>query len=213
MKETELTGILRTEDFGSAGSRRVLASGRIPAVIYGKKEPVHITLDSIEFHNKIRHFSESTLLEMKVGTKKHSVLMKAYQENVLRGEIYHVDFFEVTKGTALRTNVPLILEGNPEGARFGGVLEQVAFEVEVESLPKDLPRHIVVDVSALGLNESISVEEIPSIAGVTILTPGDYTVASVRSVREEVEEPAEDEDILEAVSDDDDSDEATDKSE
>ena len=44
-----LTAVERTEDFGSAGSRRVLRSGRIPAVIYGKHEHLHITLDAHEF--------------------------------------------------------------------------------------------------------------------------------------------------------------------
>ncbi len=46
MKDMKLAGEIRTEDFGSAGSRRVLAQGRIPAVIYGKIDPEHITLDA-----------------------------------------------------------------------------------------------------------------------------------------------------------------------
>lgn len=191
MKDTNLTGTLRTEDFGSAGSRRVLASGRIPAVIYGKgkMDPVHITLDAKDFQNKLRHFSESTLLTIKIGRKNHSVLMKDFQENVMLGKILHVDFFEVTKGEVLRTHVSIVLHGNPDGAKFGGVLEQVTHEIEVECLPKDLPEHIVVDVTKLGLNESIHVASLEVPEGVKILTNGETTVASVKGVKEVIAAP------------------------
>ncbi|PKL26274.1 MAG: 50S ribosomal protein L25 [Spirochaetae bacterium HGW-Spirochaetae-2] len=191
MKDTNLTGTLRTEDFGSAGSRRVLAAGRIPAVIYGKgkMDPVHITLEAKDFQNKLRHFSESTLLTIKIGRKNHSVLMKDFQENVMLGKILHVDFFEVTKGEVLRTHVSIVLHGNPDGAKFGGVLEQVTHEIEVECLPKDLPENIVVDVTKLGLNESIHVASLEVPEGVKILTNGDTTIASVKGVKEVIAAP------------------------
>jgi large subunit ribosomal protein L25 len=200
MKDTNLTGILRKEDFGSAGSRRVLATGRIPAVIYGKKDPVHITLDANEFQNKMRHFSEATLLSIKVGRKTHHVLMKDYQENVMRGTVHHVDFYEVTKGETLRTYVPVVLHGNPEGAKFGGVLDQVTHELEVECLPKDLPEHIVVDVTKLNLNESIHLGNIEVPEGVKFLAHEETTIASVKGVKEVVAAPeaeGEGEEVLE----------------
>ena len=53
-----------------------------------------------------------------------------------------------------------MLEGNPAGAKFGGILDQVTHELEVECLPKDLPESINVDVSGLNLNDSIQVEEL-----------------------------------------------------
>ena len=189
MKDTNLTGTLRTEDFGSAGSRRVLAAGRIPAVIYGKKESVHITLDAKDFQNKMRYFSESTLLTIKVGRKSHSVLMEDYQENVMRGQIQHIDFFEVTKGETLRTRVPVVLHGNPDGAKFGGVLEQVTHDVEVECVPSALPEHFTVDVTKLGLNESVLVGQLVLPEGVKVLTHADVTIANVKGVKEVVSAP------------------------
>jgi large subunit ribosomal protein L25 len=191
MNEVSLTGVLRKEDFGSAGARRIRASGRIPAVIYGKEEPVHVTLDTIEFNNILRRVSESTLLTLKIGRKKRLVLMKALQENVLLDQINHVDFFEVTTDEVLRANVPIVLEGNPEGAKFGGVLEQGAYEIEVECLPLDLPHNIVVDVTALGLNESITVGDLELPEGVKALTAEEGIIASVNIIREEVAEEDE----------------------
>ena len=189
MNEKQLTGTYRTEDFGSAGSRRLLRAGRIPAVIYGKNGNVHISLEAKDFTNKMRKFSESTLLTIKVDKVDHSVLMKDYQENVMKGTILHVDFFEVTKGSVLRTHVPVVLHGNPKGAKFGGVLEQVTHEIEVECLPADLPEAIQLDVSDLGINESLSVADIVLADTVRVLTNHEQTVASVKGVKEVVAAP------------------------
>lgn len=178
----------RTTDFGSAGARRALRSGRIPAVIYGKKkDPIHITLDSREFHNKVRFFSETALLSIEVGKAKHECLMKAYQENLMRGEIKHVDFYEVTRGQTLRTMVNISLTGTPEGVREGGVLEQVLYDVEIECLPKDLPEGIQADVSHLGMNEALHLKDVVFPDKVKLLSDLENAVAIVKAVREEVE--------------------------
>ncbi len=200
----------RTTDFGSAGARRVLRNKRIPAVIYGKKKnPIHITLDAREFNNKIRFFSETALLKIIVGKTKYECLMKAYQENLMRGEIKHVDFYEVTRGQALRTMVTLTLTGSPVGTHVGGVLEQVMHEVEIECLPKDLPDAIHADVSHLGLNEVLHLSEIVFPDKVKVLEELNRTVASVKAIKEEVvEEEDEEVAIISEASDEDEDDKA-----
>ncbi len=185
MSEKKLSAQFRTEDFGSAGSRRVLRSGRIPAVIYGKNTPVHITLDAKEFENKMRHFSETTLLTISAGDKEFDCLMKDFQEDLLRGAIRHVDFFEVTRGQVLRTHVGITLDGTPAGVRDGGVLEQILHEIEIECLPKDLPEVLIADVSGLKINESLQVGALAIPAGVKFLIDPDSTVATVKSIKEE----------------------------
>ena len=102
----------RTSDFGSAGSRRVLRAGRIPAVIYGKSntQPIHITLDAKEFTLKMRHFTDTSLLTINVGDKSYECLMKDYQDDLLHDQIKHVDFYQVTRGQKLRTEmVPVMV--------------------------------------------------------------------------------------------------------
>ncbi len=181
-----LTAVERTGDFGSAGARRLLRSGRIPAVIYGKNEHMHISLDAHEFTYKMRHFSETALLKITVGKKKHECLMKTYQEDLIRGQIKHVDFYEVTRGQALRTMISITLVGNPVGTREGGVLEQVLYETEIECLPKDLPETLHVDVSALALNHSLALSDVAMPQGVKLIDDGHRTVATVKAIRAEV---------------------------
>ncbi len=183
----------RTEDFGSAGARRLLRSGQIPAVIYGKKDPVHIALDAQEFTNKMRHFSETALLKIAVGRKHYEVLLKDYQEDLMRGVIKHVDFFEVTRGQTLRTLVSVVLTGSPIGTREGGVLDQVLHEIEIECLPKDLPDSIDADVSHLEINQTLHLRDMTFPDTIKVHEDLSRTVASVKGVKAEVLETAEDE--------------------
>lgn len=190
---------LRTEDFGSAGARRLLRTKRIPAVIYGKNDPVHIILDSREFTNKMRHFSETALLKISVGKKSYECLMKDYQENLMRGEIKHVDFFEVTRGQVLRTLVSIVLKGNPVGTKEGGVLDQVMHEVEIECFPKDLPAALEADVTSLKINQSLHLKDVVIPANVKVLDDLAKTVASVKGVKAEAVAPAAEEAVAVAA--------------
>ncbi len=183
-----LSAKTRTADFGSAGSRRLLRAGYIPAVIYGKQAPAHCAVVAKEFLMKKHHFTGSTIITLDVEGQKHMVFVKTFQENLLKGIVNHIDFYEVTAGEKVRTHVGIELVGNPVGVRNGGVLEQVLHEIDVECLPKDLPSIIQVDVSALDINDAVRVAQIVVADGVKIHTPEDETVATVKAVK--VEEPA-----------------------
>ena len=191
MSEKRLEAELRVSDFGTRGSRRLLRSGRIPAVVYGKEAPLHISVDARTFNNNRRGYGESTLITLDVkGEKTHEVFVKTYQEDLLRNVIHHIDFYEITRGQAVRTHVRIELTGTPAGVREGGVLDQVIHEVEIECLPKDLPEVLTLDVSALGMNESLKLADIKLSEGVKINDVLDATVATVKPVKVEVEAPA-----------------------
>ena len=191
MSEKKLDAELRTSDFGTRGSRRLLRSGRIPAVVYGKGEPLHISVDARTFNYNRKGYGESTLITLDVkGEKSHEVFVKTYQEDLLRNVIHHIDFYEITRGQAVRTHVRIELTGTPAGVREGGVLDQVIHEVEIECLPKDLPEVLTLDVSALGMNESLKLADIKLAEGVKINDVLDATVVTVKPVKVEVEAPA-----------------------
>jgi large subunit ribosomal protein L25 len=118
-----------------------------------------------------------------VGDKEYECLMKDYQDNLLKGIVQHVDFYEVTRGQLLRTFVTITLEGNPAGCRDGGVLDQVMYEVEIESLPKDLPETLVCNVADMQLNTVKHLSDIKIPAGVKVLDDLNKTIASVRTVK------------------------------
>lgn len=184
MSEKVVKGYKR-ETLGSSESRRIRREGKIPAVIYGKNEPMHISVDAKEFSTVVKTLSESSIITIKVGRKNHSVLIKDFQEAIIGDELMHLDFYEVVKGEALHTHVPVVLEGSSIGVKEGGLLEHVLHELEIECLPKDLPESIVVSINELGLNESIHVVSLDVPNGVKILTDSDRTVVTVVSKKEE----------------------------
>ena len=98
-----LSAKTRTADFGSAGSRRLLRAGYIPAVIYGKQAPAHCAVVAKEFLMKKHHFTGSTIITLDVEGQKHMVFVKTFQENLLKGIVNHIDFYEVTAGEKVRT--------------------------------------------------------------------------------------------------------------
>lgn len=188
-EQKKLSAKLRTSDFGSAGSRRVVRSGRIPASVYGKKgvAPVFVTVDAKEFISKRQTYTETTLINLEVeNAENHMVFVKDVQDNLLKNIIQHIDFYEVTFGQLLRTNVRIELTGTPVGVRDGGVLDQISYDVEIECYPRDLPESIKADVSSLAVNETLRVKDLTIPSEIKVLTDAETTVASVRMVKEEV---------------------------
>ena len=190
MEQKTLKAHLR-KAFGSADSRRQRRNGRIPAVIYGHSEPKGLTIDAHEFNTKFMTISESTIINLQVDGESHDVLIRDYQEDTISGAITHVDFYEIERGKALRTNVSLHLTGAAVGVREGGILESFVHELEVECLPKDLPESIDVDITALEIGHSIHVRDIAAPPGVQILNSPDHVICAIAHKRVEVEAVAE----------------------
>lgn len=175
---------------GSAESRRIRKSGRIPAVIYGRSgKSISIDLDAVEFVSGTKGISESTIVKVDVDGKSYDAFVKASQRNIIDGSILHIDFYEVESGVALRARVTIVLHGNPIGVREGGMLENPLHEVEVECLPKDLPERVEIDISNLKANQSIHVRDIPLADGVRLISNPDQVVALVKFAKVE-EAPA-----------------------
>jgi large subunit ribosomal protein L25 len=175
------------QEAGSAASRRIRRSGRIPAVLYGRTgKSIPLDLDALEFVRGTKNISESTIVKVEVDGKSYDAFVKDAQRNIIDGNLLHVDFYEVESGVVLRAKVSLHISGNPIGVREGGILEKPLHEIEVECLPKDLPERIEVDVSSLNVNQSLHVRDIPLGEGVRLVSAPDQVVALVKFAKAEV---------------------------
>ncbi|MFP4643393.1 MAG: 50S ribosomal protein L25/general stress protein Ctc [Spirochaetales bacterium] len=189
MEAKSLTAEIR-EARKKGAARKLRRQGRIPAVVYGHEESIPVSIDAQEFTREFKHISESTIITLEAGEKTFDVLIKDYQVDVLKNRVLHLDFFEITAGQSLTTHVPVHVHGSPVGEREGGILEHPLYEVEIECLPKNIPEDLKVDVSNLGIGDSIHVSDIAVPEGVKILTSEDQIVALV-SAPQAAEEPAE----------------------
>jgi len=173
---------------GKTVAGRLRSNGKIPAVIYGHTTPTAITVDAREFRNAFRRITENTIVELHMPDGVHEVLVKDYQRDNLTGQVLHVDFYEFERGKALRTRVPVRLDGNPVGVKEGGILEVLLHQLDVECLPRDLPEEITMDISELALDRAMHVSNLVLPEGVKSLIPGDQVVCLVahRKAEEEV---------------------------
>jgi large subunit ribosomal protein L25 len=171
---------------GSGDARRLRRSGRIPAVIYGrKKDAISIDLDAKDFANGTKGISESTIVKVEVDGQIHEAFVKDTQRDIRDGSILHVDFYEIEGNTLLRAKVSIHIHGNPIGVREGGVLETPLHDVEVECLPRDLPERMDVDIAGLKVNQSIHVRDLAFGDGVRIISNADQVVALVKFAKTE----------------------------
>jgi large subunit ribosomal protein L25 len=187
MEAKNLTVEMR-EGGGKNVAGRLRSTGKIPAVIYGHTTPTSITVDAREFRTAFKRITQNTIVALHLPGGVHEVLVKDYQRDNLTGQILHVDFYEFEKGKALRTRVPIRLEGNPIGVKEGGILESLLHALEVECLPKDLPEEIVLDINELGLDRAMHVRDLTLPDGVKAVPAPDQVVCIVahRKAEEEV---------------------------
>jgi large subunit ribosomal protein L25 len=170
----------RTE-CGKGAAGRLRKAGRLPGVIYGREgAAVAIDLDTREFLAGVKGISESTIVQVEIDGQTHDAFVKAAQRTIQDGKLLHVDFYEIERGKILRAKVRVHVNGNPIGVREGGILEIPIHDVEVECLPKDLPRRIDVDISTLAVNQSIHVRDLALGDGVKLVSGEDQVVALVK---------------------------------
>ena len=180
---------------GKGVARKLRAAGRIPAVIYGKgRAGEAISLDPAVLE-RLLHTSESgmnTLIDLSVEGSTSTVLLKDLQRDPIRGRYLHADFFVVDLEQELQVAVPLHFVGKAKGLEFGGIVEHPLREVEVACLPQAIPDSIEVDVTELGIGDSLHVRDLQVPAGVRLMSDPDLAVALVEQPAA-VEEPVAEE--------------------
>src|SRR5688500_16917115 len=190
------------EDQGKGASRRLRHLGKVPAILYGGKHDARALLVD---HTKLAQLMDnerfySTILALKVGSQQQAAVLKDVQRHPFKNQIMHIDFQRVLEDEKIRMRVPLHFRGGAESKGVkeqGGVLSHVRNDVEITSLPKDLPEFVEVDVSGLEINQVVRLSDLELPAGVELvdlLAKRDGPVASIHMPRvEEEETPAVDE--------------------
>lgn len=189
MQATTISATARTET-GKGPIKRLRATGRIPAVAYGKSlAPTTLSVSPKELLAVLSGpFGRNTVLNIEVdgGTKIHALLTD-FQYHPLSRELLHADFLAVKDDEVVEVNVPFILKGKAVGVAAGGVLSQVFRRLPVRCLPGAIPEQIEADVSALGIDDMLHAEDLTLPEGVEVSLKPKRTVAAVIGGRREEE--------------------------
>ena len=193
---------------GTNVSRKLRREGQIPAVVYGAgKDNQQLLLDSNEIKNSLSiEAFHSAIISLNTESGGEQVILREVQMHPYRPIVMHVDFQRIKATEKLHMRVPLHFDGsdNSPGVKIdGGILSYLMTELDISCLPKDLPEYIAVDVSHLGINESIHLSDIYLPDGVefrttTVFEGSDPTVATITppKIAEEEETAVEDSEAL-----------------
>jgi large subunit ribosomal protein L25 len=186
------------ERLGSPESRRLRKQGLVPGVLYGKTSSKAFAVDERQLRSALTgpsglHAVLDVVIEGQ--TTPHSSILKEYQRDPIRGHVRHVDLQEVRLDVAIQATVNVHLHGaeNAPGIKEGGVLSQPASTITVEALPMEVPESIEADVGNMEIGDTLRLEDLPRIEGVTFLDdPHETVIANVSAPIVEVEpEPEE----------------------
>src|SRR5438270_12710144 len=190
-KEIVLRAV-RREGRGKNDARRARREGQVPVTIYGgAAEAVAALAPLSELAAILRSDTgRNTIFTVDIeGVEATEVMFVDRQIDPVRMRLIHADFKRLVKGEKIETTVPLRLVGEPIGVREqAGILEQIIRNIDIRCEPREIPEHIDVDVTNLGVHDVLHVSDIPVSAGVEILAAPDTVIATVGVVREEVVE-------------------------
>ena len=174
----------RTEQ-GTGAVRRLRRTGMIPGSVMKMKKggTELIKLPAHDFMMAMRGRSGKQLLvTLDINGTDMPALMREMQNDVLAGTPIHVDFSEVSLSEKVRVTVPVFLTGEPVGVKLGGgVLEQVLRTIDVDCLPTDIAEKFDVDVSSLGLDQTMFVRDLKLGDKYTVVTRGEFALAVVKA--------------------------------
>ena len=168
---------------GSAASRRLRATGKVPAVLYGRgADPQPLTVDWRDLRAALTTDKGlNALLTLKVGRRSTKALVKDMQRHPVRRDVLHIDFLAVDVDVVISTDVPIVLEGEPTLVlREQGVVDQVMNAIVVQAKPDAIPGHLSVDISELEIGHTITVADLDLPAGVTIEVDPEETVVTAQ---------------------------------
>jgi len=158
---------------GKSKAKNTRNKGGIPCVLYGRGlESLGITVSLKDWEKLRKNIKRNTILKMELsndgGVEERPVMIKDIQRGVLRDEILHIDFLQVSMERKIEVEIPIHLTGEAVGVKNNGIVELHLRTIMVECLPSMIPEKIDLDVTNLGIGDSIHANEI-SIPGVKIL--------------------------------------------
>ena len=194
------------ESRGKNYARRLRASGMVPAVLYGESNEAGgstaLTIPAKLVDYTLQHYGDNALYDLNFGSGVSTARVVDVQRDPVSGLLIHVDFIPVNMREKIEITVPLSVIGEAPGVEQDeGVLQQVAYELQVESLPGDIPQEIELDVSELQMNENLTLGDITLPSGITLISEPEDVAVTITAPTEITDEEIEAAGIVEEESD------------
>jgi len=180
MKSFELKGSIR-EDLGKKATKKARRQGLVPCVIYGGEKPIHFTTPTNDLR-KLIYTPHVFIVNLELDGTIYMALLKELQFHPTSDAILHLDFLQILEGKPAVMGIPVVTNGFPEGVQAGGKLKIEMRRLKAKALPKDLPDELTIDVTDIGLGQSLKVREL-KFDNLELLDPAGAVVVSVKLTR------------------------------
>lgn len=185
------------KESGKGPNRRLRSEGLNSGVIYGKGEPVMISMRSDYAYRMIQSFhgTVKTLnLIIEDGDQKNNkmVIVQDYQVSNWGQRLIHVDFREVDENTIVDVDVPVVPTDDCQAIKLGGILQIVRSSVPIRAAVKNVPNELVANVKELNVGESVHVLDLNYPEGVEAMNHGrNFTILTIAGASSEEAEEGE----------------------
>ncbi len=180
--------IERRDGVGTTQARALRKDGKIPGILYGHGSDAQAIAFARRGLDEILHRGARTsLITLTMdGKRVDTALLREVQVDPVSRRIVHVDLQRVSADETVQAKLPVVTVGTPVGVRdFGGVMDVVLHELEVEGPANKLPDRIEIDVAELGIHQHVTAAEIALPEGFKMITPADATVIAVEPSKTE----------------------------
>ena len=180
MKNIDLK-VYRREGKGKSVAKKLRKEGKLPCVIYGNGKIIHGYVYERELKDII-YTPEVFLINIDLEGEKLQAILKETQFHPVTERILHIDFMEVSENKPVKVYMPVKLVGFSKGVQAGGQLYQLMRYIKVKGLVKDIPEHLEIDITDLGLGKSLKISDL-HFENLEILEPASAVVALVKLTR------------------------------
>lgn len=180
MKKTEIVGFKRA-NLGRPEAQRLRAEGNVPAVLYGGKEQIAFHAPAYLFRPLI-NTPDAYKVTLNIEGDLHTAILQDKQFHPVNDTLIHADFLEISDDKIIKIGIPIRLEGTAIGKLQGGKVQHKLRKLTVKGAVKDIPEYVTVDVTNLGLGDSVKVSSL-ELPNVEIMDTLNNPIASVNIPR------------------------------
>ncbi len=161
MREIPIS-IERRQEVGKGFARRARMAGQIPAVVYGPEvDPIPVAVEERAFRASMKTATSSSILNLNLDGKETKAVVRDLQRDPITNRVVHIDFHAISMNRPINVAIPIQFTGEPLGVKVdGGIMQTTMRELEISCLPANIPDELILDVSELGIGDSIHVKDV-----------------------------------------------------
>lgn len=158
MKTIEIKALPR-EHFGKKSTNSLRAEDNVPCVMYREKGNLHFYAHENAFRGLV-YTPDVYLVNLEVAGETFKAVMKEIQFHPVTDKLQHIDFMQISEDKPVTIDIPLKITGESSGVKAGGKLRVKRRNLKVKGLTKDIPDHLTIDITGLGIGQSIKIGDL-----------------------------------------------------